>query len=310
MKKITQSFYKDMLEYIAGGSCGHIMKKKWIDDELIEIDNDNMKLGCYFEYIFTEMVTGKGTLPKDKRIPRAEYLVASLKKIATLKVEIPMTQIEKTTQKLTNSPTHRQAYPWDDNGLGQPILGVDDMLAPYRLAHANASRLKEYFDLMGIKVLKAGRTLVKGNFEGTVDLICEATKDLSFVKAGERFVIDLKYSGLLNDKWSPYGWAWTQDQKNHHGIQAKHYSFITLRMPFLFWVVSSNSEEQQIFKVEITDKQIEEHINEANYLKSKLDYYNSIGWVARPEINKCSKCPLNSNCKDKAVTPSVKTIEL
>lgn len=286
MKRITQSFYKDMLEYIDGGSCGHLMKKKWIDDELIELDSDNIALGAYFEYIFTELMLGpgNGSLPKNGQIPRAEYYAKSLKVIADL-----------VAKKLKGGAGSVVINPWDKNELGQSILGVDDMLAPYKLAHQNAEALASYFKLMGIEIVKAGKPLVKGRLEGTIDLIVKWE--------GELRVIDLKYSGLINERWSKFGWAWTEEQKKYHGIQAKHYHHIT-GMPFYFWVVSSKNEnEQKIFKITFSNGEIDKHVDEAIYLEKKLKYYDELGWIARPEIAKCKQCPLVNSCQDKATHP-------
>jgi len=262
MKKVTQSFVKDLLEYIAGGSCGHLIREKWINDKLIELDSKAAKLGCYFEYTFS------GALPKNKEIPKAEMMASG-----------------------------------------------KDKLAPYRLADTNVERLRRYFGLMGLQILKAGVRLTRGKFEGDIDLIVECTKKIVFRdgfkwKKGDKLVIDLKYSGLIEDRWSKHGWLWTPEQRAYHGIQAKQYFFIT-ELPFYFLVVSSTNEyDIKLFRIEIGQESINQYILQANDLEEKLNYYNDIGWEPRPDISKCAECPLREGCPDRATYPQVETIEL
>lgn len=298
MKKITQSFITDMLDYLNGGSCGHLMREKWINGRLLSEASKSQKLGAYFEFIFTKMMTGTGSLPKDAIEPTPELYATCKKELAA--------HIANELKKPT----------------GRPFRAITeaDMLAPYQLAHKNALRLKEYFDLMGIKILKAGRTLTKGKFEGTIDLICEATKKINWAngevwEVGYQFVIDLKYVATIEDNWNPYGWGAMKregenEQKRVHGIQARQYNFIT-DLPFYFMVVSSTNEvDIKFFRITITEKQSEAHIVLGNDMAAKLKFYNEIGWEPRPDISKCLECPLKDECKDVAKYPQIETIVL
>lgn len=295
MKKISQSFIVDMRAYMAGSSCGHIIREKWILDKLLDDESKAMKLGSYFEYIFTLAMTGTGSLPKNKITPRAQYLAASLKAV----------------------PKGKE--PWDLNELGKPILGPDDMYAPYKLAHVNSERLQQYFKLMGIKIIQAGHRLTKGKFEGTIDLVCEATQEIKWAngevwKVGYRFVIDLKYAGTLDDQWNKYGWGALHrpgEQQTIHGTQAIQYHYVSGGLPFYFMVVSSTNDiDVKFFKIEITEEKVRAHIAEANDLEAKLKFYESIGLEPRPDISKCGECPLQSNCKDKATYPQIEVVSL
>src|SRR5688500_15849631 len=64
LKRITQSFIKDMREYLEPGSdmCGRLIEWRWIQDKELP-PTEAMKLGSYFEYCLT------GALPKNKQIP-------------------------------------------------------------------------------------------------------------------------------------------------------------------------------------------------------------------------------------------------
>lgn len=280
-----------MQDYINGGSCGNLMREKWVNDKLIELDSKAVRLGAYFEYILT------GALPKDGKTPQPDFYKKYSDYVhdATL-MNVKYAQEKKPIQKI-KAPTPA------------------DMLAPYQLAHLNKNRVLTYFDLMGIKIIKFGRRLTKGKHEGTIDLLCEATKKIIFKDGtvwniGDQFVIDIKYAATIDDRWSKHGWVWTPEQLEYHGNQAKQYHFIT-GLPFYFLVVSSTNEfDIKLFRMVISEEKIMAHLALANDLEEKLKFYNEMGWEARPDIAKCGECPLRLTCPDKATYPQVETIEL
>lgn len=273
IKKVTQSFVKDCRDYFSGSLCGNIMREKWVNDRLIELDSDAADLGAYFEYYFTLIKTGVGTLPKNKKVPlRGMY--ASGK---------------------------------------QP-------LAKYAIAEANALRLMAYFDEMGLKILRAGVKVTKGRFEGTIDLVVECNKKITFDdgrkwKIGDVLIIDLKYSGLLDNRWDKFGWAGLllsgpHIQKDFHKIQAIHYHYVG-GMPFYYLVVSSTNENDiELFHVPVSKEMEQAHIDEANQLFEKFEFESKIGFEARPSISVCNGCPLNAECKDKHTFPHPKEVVL
>ncbi len=271
IKKITSSFINDAKEYFLTGTlCGNIMRERWVNDRLLDLDNEAASLGSYFEYYFTLLVTGAGSLPKDGKVPEL---------IQTAK--------------------------------GKPI-------SKYELAQVNAVRLKSYFEKMGLKIIKAGVKLTKGRFEGTIDLIVECTRDIQFDDGtswneGQRLVFDLKYSGLITDRWDKFGWAGmtregTHIQKEYHGVQAIQYGMIG-ELPFYFLIVSStNDTDVELIRVPVEQEQIDEHILMANQLFEKFEFEKQIGFEARPHHITCLACPLRGECQDKHEYPHPKTM--
>jgi hypothetical protein len=163
--------------------------------------------------------------------------------------------------------------------------------------------------------LIAGKKLTKGNREGTIDLVCEATKkviikvsntgDVIKLKKDDRIVIDVKYSGLIDQGWKDFGWDLLNNpkQREYHGVQAKQYHYVS-SLPFFFLVVSSKNETDiRFFHISISEQAIESHIKEGNDLIDRFEYEKSIGFQARPEVGKCSECPLKEKCREKATVP-------
>lgn len=274
IKSITQSFIKDMIDFVEGDLCGNIVREKWVNDRLIDLDKKAIDLGCYFEYILTLKATGAGTLPKSGKIPLAEMMASG-----------------------------------------------KEMLVDYRRSHANADRVIEYLASMHLKIVTAGYKVGTPEFEGTLDLVCEVTEDIRFHdgstwKKGDRIIIDLKYSSLIDDKWSKFGWQGLMlpgphVQKDHHGIQAKHYSML-YPAPFYYLITSSKNEKDILFlymNVDAVD--IEMYKNEAKAWYEKFLFIVGVdGLYPKPEISKCNECPLKDECTDKHVFPHPITVTL
>lgn len=200
--------------------------------------------------------------------------------------------------------------------IPKPVMMVSgkDMMSEYRTAHRNATRIKEYFDRMGLVIIHYGKKWTKGRFEGTIDIVVECTKPIEFDglswKVGDKLVIDTKYSGLIDERWSEHGWRWTDQQKKYHGIQAKQYHYIT-GLPFYFLVVSSKNDiDVKLFFVPVDEDMVEAHLKEGNYLMKEFKLAVEVGLIARPEISKCLECPLKNECSDKHTFPHVEIVDL
>lgn len=276
IERITQSFIKDMRSYKEGDLCGNIVRERWINDQLIE-DPDRepgaMELGAYFEFI------AFGTLPKNNKIPQPVYM----------------------------------KRPWDKFGHKPENLKVEDMEADYRNAHANKDHLLRYLDDMGFEILHRGKRIVKGRCEGTIDLICRATKDIDGFKAGDLFVIDIKYSKLLGkpDRWNKHGWAWSDVQTKYHGTQAKQYNFVSdLPVYFLVTNAANGNGECKFFFTPVSEWESEQHLIEGNALLEDLKFFAPLGLTPRPNLITCNKCPLRAGCADRLTTPKVQFINL
>jgi hypothetical protein len=283
--RITQSFYKAFKEYIEGNKCGNIIRHCWVDGKLLH-PSKAMKLGQYFEYCLT------GALPKEGKVPVPEYMKSG-----------------------------------------------KDMMEPYRKAYNDAKYVKRFFTegdtmFIGFKIVSVGDKLVKkmpvSEWEGTVDIIAEAVRDIQIVtkdgkkikiKKGERVVIDVKYSGLLEDKWSPMGWSMETDiQKEHHKIQAIQYHLIS-DLKFFYLVVDSSHKEKdeegnpinpdiKFMYIPVDADMVEMHLNEGDYLLKKFNFEKSIGFAARPSLSSCNKCPLKDECKDRTFTPNIEVVNV
>lgn len=284
IQRISQSFIKSFRAYLQEQECGIILREKFVNDKLFDDPEGAKNLGAYMEYHTT------GALPKNGQIPQPEMMASG-----------------------------------------------KDMTVKYRIALKNAIRLRGNPELkipgmireMGLKIISVQPKCDHGRFTGYPDTIVMVVENRRFVqqtddpqnpiiirwRKGDKFWLDLKSSGLLDDRWSKYGWAWSPIQKDFHGIQAKQYTLIT-GLPGYFLVVQSNNSESEmsdvrLFHVPVTKEDIEQHVSMAN------DYWEQFQVMVKadlfkpyPEMKRCFKCPLKKDCKWRRDFPHPQTINL
>lgn len=199
--------------------------------------------------------------------------------------------------------------PLKKNGYNTEGLTVADMYEGYRRAHVNAVKVKEYFKTMKIEILHVGQRVEKdGKYEGHLDVIA--------LYNGELIIIDIKYSGLIEDKWSEHGWAWIKNpndglhQRKYHGTQAIHYKFLKDGIPYYFLVVDSSNDDGNVLfaRIDVDDFATEQHIIEADELYKKFDFFSKTGFNLYPELKRCSECPLKDSCEYKSTFPKTEVV--
>ena len=175
-------------------------------------------------------------------------------------------------------------------------LNIAKMLAPYRLVHENAYRIALLLGVSGLTIERSQVYLTKGILEGNID--SEAIYKPHTGGRQRKVNLDIKYSGLIDDKWSKFGWQWTDLQTEYNAIQAAQYQSLNGR-PVLFLVVSNtNTTDVELFEMKFTRKQLREHLKKAEQILENIQLMKEVGWQNYPSLKKCSNCPL-MKCKDR-----------
>lgn len=179
---------------------------------------------------------------------------------------------------------------------------------PYQRAYMSAMYCKTLFNALGIKIISTGEKISYDKASGTTDVRAEWN--------GRKCIIDLKYTGLLDNKWDERGWNFeTLEQKDTLMIQAVHYKYIEINrlgedVDFYFFLFSStNPNDVRIAKIEIEPLKMEVHkenVNRAYSMWNKMienDTFKAHGTLA-----KCSSCPINETCPSRVILPEITTI--
>jgi len=181
------------------------------------------------------------------------------------------------------------------------------------IPHIDNFKTAMYF--YGLELVSAGEKIKYGDLEGTLDIRAKATKDIvtdsgNVIKAGSQIIIDIKTSGLLDNKWSDYGWE-IENLSNKIKIilQPLMYKYIEMKntgrdIPFVFMLFNTaDNTDCRIINFICSDDSFETLESLLVKIRKLLAYHISIGWKARPNMRVCAKCPIKVGCRHFAVAP-------
>jgi hypothetical protein len=203
----------------------------------------------------------------------------------------------------------------------------EKMAADYVRANESAEFYKRIISAYGINILEVGTYMKHDDCSGILDIFAEWK--------GKKVIIDIKYSGLIDDKFSPYGWAIESlVDRPALTIQPLHYKYLYNKIhnieniDFYFFVFSTkdskkakiihiNVDESANYRHEMLIGKIKGYINRDydkrdEYATSmEVDYslnYNKL--VARPSLSKCLDCPYFDSCEKHIDVPLVEEINI
>lgn len=193
-------------------------------------------------------------------------------------------------------------------------------LAEYERAHIQAENFRRMLEHYQIEIIAVNVEIETDGERGRLDFIGTIPGNRLGGSSDDRiaFVGDLKYSGLLENKWEDYGWDEESLQyKDKILIQWVHYSMLAkakygIEMPFLFFVYSSTNErDAKIIHLPYPDEsRIDSHRRDIEFVRSGLTMDLEIGMVPVPSIARCARCALAPSCSYRMTIPPIKRVTL
>jgi hypothetical protein len=184
----------------------------------------------------------------------------------------------------------------------------EKLATDYERANASAEFFKEVAQKYEIEILETGKVITKDNRTGILDIVAKFNNRLC--------VIDLKYSGLLEDKWSEFGWETESlPYKDNLMIQAVHYTILLAEVcevdyediDFYFFVFNSkNSQDAKILKINIDPDVFESHLEAVDRVYNEV-VVQKHNFKAYPTLKLCNSCPL-TDCKHKLTIPDIEQV--
>lgn len=178
-------------------------------------------------------------------------------------------------------------------------------------AYARAEQASKLFKSIiahyKIKILKTGFSLSTEHMTGIIDIWGEWDNKLC--------IIDLKYSGLIDDKWNELGW--NNDSLMHkHSlmIQGVHYKILVkdnfnIDAPFYYFIFNSkDATDMKILEEVVDPDKFEKHKEAVMDAKKLISHYENVGFKAFPDYRHCKNCPLFSSCSYRHEFPAITTI--
>ena len=182
---------------------------------------------------------------------------------------------------------------------------------PYKRAKESAELFKKIKDSYGIKINKVGLKLFSEYKNGILDIWGEMN--------GRPCIIDLKYSGLIDDKWADTGWdVESLHYKEKLLVQAIQYKMLVKEnynldydeFDFYFMVFSSKEVNNvKLIRINIDEDAYnvhQAHIESVYKQINAMDIEND--FIPYPSLKRCFNCPLNENCEHKSNIPLIEDV--
>jgi len=238
--------------------------------------SDAMRLGQWFEYTATGQRTKFGHIPMPDR-----------------------NKPKKLTQKEEKAGKKQE-----------DVIG--ELSKKYKDALIQVEAFKKMLEANDYEIVSTGERLRDDRLgiEGDVDLIVR--------KRGEEKVrfIDIKFSGLLDNKWEEMGWAdESLSHKDNIMIQAVHYKILGKAKygyypEFYFWVFSSqNTTDRKNIRVNVNPERYAEHLIIIGNARKQFEKYQELGWKPKPQPKECAKCPLKEACSHYVELPIEQVVD-
>lgn len=183
-----------------------------------------------------------------------------------------------------------------------------ELTAPYKIVEEQAKFFKKIMAHYKIKILSVGLYLETEDCDGLLDILAEWNK--------EACIIDLKFSGLIDNKWDELGWE-TKSLPNKDSImiQGVHYKMLGREalgndMSFYYFVFNSaKANDMKIIKQVVDESKMAAHKVVISEVKSHLKRLMKDGFKPNASYRRCMNCALFANCEHRAMFPTIEEVQ-
>ncbi len=186
----------------------------------------------------------------------------------------------------------------------------ESISSDYQKAIDSAELFKKTIEHYAIEIIDTGRVCTQDGMTGIMDIVAKWNDRVC--------IIDTKYSGLINDKWSDYGWNLDMLPERHNlMLQPVQYKILLSKelgcepddIDFYFFVFSSKEVmDVKLIKVNVDELTIANHLTTVEWVKSELQKPIDKVFKAKPELKRCFECTIKDNCKFKVEVPHIDEI--
>mgnify|MGYP001218992763 FL=1 len=187
----------------------------------------------------------------------------------------------------------------------------ETIATPFKRALSSAELFKDIQTHHKINIKEVGLKLETKNKNGILDIWGEID--------GRPCIIDLKYSGLIDDKWSDTGWdIESLHYKERLLVQAIQYKMLVKEnfnldyedFDFYFMVFSSKEVHNVKFiRINIDEDSFKLH---ENHIESVFKQVNAMNiekdFIPYPSLKRCSNCPVRDDCEFKSDVPLIEDV--
>jgi hypothetical protein len=186
----------------------------------------------------------------------------------------------------------------------------ESISAQYQRIIQSAELFKKIIKHYEIEIIDIGRVATQDGMTGIMDIVAKWDDRIC--------IIDTKYSGLIDDKWSDFGWNLDMLPERHNLLlQPVQYKIILSKelgcdpedIDFYFFVFSSKEVmDVKLIKVNVDEITIANHLSIVELVKTELQKPIDKVFKAKPNLKRCFECPIKENCKFKVEVPNIDEI--
>jgi len=186
----------------------------------------------------------------------------------------------------------------------------ESLSADYQRAVESAELFKNIIKHYDIEIIDTGRVVTEDGMTGIMDIVAKWDDRVC--------IIDTKYSGLINDRWSDYGWNLDMlPERQNLLIQPVQYKILLSKeldcdpedIDFYFFVFSSKEVmDVKLIKIKVDELTIANHLSSVEWVKTELQRPIDKVFKAKPELKRCFECPIKNECKFKIEVPNIDEI--
>lgn len=193
----------------------------------------------------------------------------------------------------------------------EPLTSTGKPTADSKRASIQAENFNAILKDKGMEIIDTSVVLQYEDLKAVLDAVVKTPQH-------EEAILDIKYTGLLGDKWHEMGWTEGGYKFKHKlTIQPLFYKYVYWKIygikdiPFMYAIHSSKNEfDYDIWEVGTTmfDNIIEEI--EDNILTARTLIEKSEALIPLPTRKRCARCPVFPDCPFREVVPITKSISL
>jgi hypothetical protein len=186
----------------------------------------------------------------------------------------------------------------------------ESISAQYQKIIQSAELFKNIVKHYDIEIIDISRVCTQDGMTGIMDIVANWNDRVC--------IIDTKYSGLIDDKWSDFGWNLDMLPERHNlMLQPVQYKILLSKelgcdpedIDFYFFVFSSKDVmDVKIIKVNVDELTIANHLSTVEYVKTELSRPIDKVFKARPNLKRCFDCTIKNDCKFKVEVPHIDEI--
>ena len=235
-------------------------------------------------------------------------------KYITKSVDFPSSETEELEKYFKYNATGQ--LPLNGHIPKPVLLKTGKPSIDYVRVDSQVDNFKNVMTRFNFTIEQTGFAFTNPKYSGITDIIAHDNNIKSKDVMKKRIIIEIKTSGILNDKYNPYGWSDESiEDKDELMIEAIHYKLLAKyewgidNIPFYFMVFSNKNDwEYKIFKVNVDEVTLQQHYSNLLNIKRFLDDTMRNGWNAYPKYAVCRECPLVNICKHFTDVPKVKEV--